>query len=359
MGVTRFKKALHRLRPASAAPAAPGFGHIEHQTNPHVPESLADFEFFAVVKTWMDEDVIEATVRNAVMQGATKVFVVDNGSTDETVPRAVAAGADVAEVYETEWFDGRLVQPLMNAVVARESLRSGAEHVWWLYLDSDEFSEGPDGQSVREYLTTLDRRFRVVGARYVNHFPDGKPEYVRGFHPIDFQPLCYEFEPARWPPCPRGHWKHPLQRFDRHGHFLLSNDGAHSGYCSEVLVEPDGGIVTHHFQYREEGLTRAKLELTCGPGSTRTSLHGATGFDGFVRRRRSLDAVYGRRWAEVDTIPNKLSTSETPTLWRHMERVRRWYDVAALESARASWAGASGPVPRPGSSVPALPVRGA
>ncbi len=112
-------------------------------------------------------------------------------------------------------------------------MRSGAAHVWWLYLDSDEFSEGPDGMSVREYLATLDRRFRVVGANYVNHVPHSKPEYLPGFHPIDFQPLCYDFVPARWPPCALGHWKHPLQRFDRLGHFLLSNDGAGSGFCSK------------------------------------------------------------------------------------------------------------------------------
>jgi hypothetical protein len=356
MGANRLKRTLHRLR---RAPAAPGFGHIEHEPNPPDPDTLADFELFAVVKTWMDEDVIEAAVRNAMVQGATRVFIVDNGSTDQTVARAVEAGAAVAEIYQTEWFDGRLVQPLMNAVVARESLRCGAEHVWWLYLDSDEFPEGPDGLSVREYLATLDRRFRTVGARYVNHFPAGKPEYLTGYHPIDFQPLCYEFEPARWPPCPRGHWKHPLQRFDRHGHFLLSNDGAHTGYCSEVLIEPGTAIVTHHFQYRDESLTRAKLELTCGPGSTRTSLHGSTGFDGFLRRRRSLDAVYSQRWSEVDTIPNKLSTSQTPVPWPHLGSVRRWYEPAALESARARWAGEPAATARGKTNVPTFPARGA
>jgi glycosyltransferase involved in cell wall biosynthesis len=352
---------VRRLRPGRAAP---GYGHIEHEANPARAETLTEFELFAVVKTWMDEDVIEATVRNAFMQGAGAVYIVDNGSTDETVSRALKAGAVVAEVYETESFDGRLVQPLMNAVVARESLRCGADHVWWLYLDSDEFSEGPDGLSVREYLSTLDRRFRIVGAHYFNHVPADRPEYLSGFHPIDFQPLCYEFLPARWPPCGRGHWKHPLQRFDRHGHFLLSNDGAHSGFCSEVLVEPSGGIVTHHFQYREENLTRAKLELTCGPGSTRTSLHGSTGFDGFIRRRRSLDAVYSQRWADVDTIPNKIPSSHSPSPWPHLESVRRWYDAAELQAARAEWTArdASAERTRGGRSgalgAPTFPVRG-
>ena len=57
-------------------------------------------------------------------------------------PMPKQAGATVAEVYQTEAFDGRLVQPLVNAVVARESLRSGADHVWWMLLDSDEVPGG-------------------------------------------------------------------------------------------------------------------------------------------------------------------------------------------------------------------------
>jgi glycosyltransferase involved in cell wall biosynthesis len=352
---SRLKEVLRRGR---SGPAAAGFGHIEHEQDPTDPQRLPEFEMFAVVKTWMDGDVIEATVRNAMVQGASKVFIVDNGSTDDTVARAVAAGAVVAEIYHTESFDGRLVQPLMNATVARESLRSGADHVWWLYLDSDEFPEGPNGMSVREYLASLDRRYRLVGAHYVNHLPAGKPEYLPGFHPIDFQPLCYEFAPARWPPCSRGHWKHPLQRFDRHGHFLLSNDGAHSGFCSEVLLEPGGGVLTHHFQYRDEGLTRAKLELTCGPESQRTSLHGSTGFDGFIRRRRSLDAVYDQRWLDVDTIPNSVSGSDRPLPWPHLGRVRRWYELAHLDAARAAWAAAFGESPSMLPEMPTHPLRG-
>jgi glycosyltransferase involved in cell wall biosynthesis len=313
---------------------------MQSEPNPASPDTLPGFELFALVKTWMDEDIVEATVRNAITQGATSVFIVDNGSTDETVQRAVNAGAEIAEVYRTEAFDGRLAQALLNAVVARESLRCGADYVWWLYLDNDEFSEGPDGLSIREYLATLDRRFRLVGAHYFNHFPTGKPEYLPGFHPIDFQPSYYDFVPTRTPPCALGHWKHSLQRFDRHGQFLSSNPGAHSGHCYDPLIEPNGGIVTHHFQYRDESFTRAKLELTCGPGSTRTALHTKEGFDGFTRRLQSLDAVYGQRWTDVITVPNKASTNHVPTPWPHVERVRRWYELEELELARSAWASA-------------------
>ena len=79
---------------------------------------LSSFTFCAIVKTWMDQDVIEATVRNAISQGADAVYVVDNGSTDDTVAIAEATGANVAEIYQTDVFDGRMAQVLMNAVVA-------------------------------------------------------------------------------------------------------------------------------------------------------------------------------------------------------------------------------------------------
>jgi hypothetical protein len=344
------------IRRRQPEPQSSQGGYIRHEPNPEAAEPVGEFTLCAVVKTWMDEDVIEATIRSAMAQGADVVYVVDNASTDNTVRTAKLAGAHVAEVYPTRVFDGRLAQTLMNAVVARESVRHGAEHVWWLYLDSDEFPEGPAGLSIREYLATLDRRFRAVGATYVNHLPSGKPQYLPGYHPIDFQPLCYDFVPARWPPCTFGHWKHPLQRLDANGRFVLSNEGAHTAFCNELLVAPTGGILTHHFQYRDEDITRAKLELTCGPGSSRTALHESTGFDGFVRRRASLDAVYAGRWAEVETIPNvDPAAVRYPREWPGLSSVRRWYSQSDLAAARLHESTA---LPQDAHDVPPISVKG-
>jgi hypothetical protein len=314
-----------------------GPGRIGHEDNPAHPQPLDDFRLFAVIKSWMDEDVIEATIRNAVAQGAEAVYLVDNASTDATVSKAEASGAFIGEIYETEAFDGRLAQPLVNAVVARESLRSGADHVWWMLLDSDEFPEGPRGTTVKEYLAHLDRKFRLVGATFLNHLPNGKPEYVPGFHPLDFQPLHYTFEPLNNPPCSLGHWKHPLQRFDRHGQFLLSNEGAHTAFSSEQLVEPSAGIVVHHFQYRDEAFTRANLELVESTG--REVLHESAGWRSFSRRRQSLEAVYSQRWDEVDTLPNRAAESNKyPIAWT--ASTRRWYPEKA-------WARSDGKASRP------------
>jgi Glycosyl transferase family 2 len=313
-------------------------GPTAHEPNPAHPDRLPGFSLFAVVKTWMDEDVITAVVRNVLTQGADRVFIVDNGSTDSTTERAEEAGATIAEVFRTDAFDGPLAQVVMNGVVARESLQSGSEHIWWLYLDSDEFPEGPDGSSVREYLATLDRQFRVVGSTFINHLPDRTPEYLPGFHPSEFQPLCYTFVPSSFRPvCGLTHWKHPLQRFDRHAPFVLSQRGAHAAYCAETLMEPSIGIITHHFQYRDAAVTREKLRLTCGPESSRTALYGPGGRDGFSRRSRSIEAVYAQNWAAVETeVGRTLADTDGPRPWSGAE-VRRWYSSDDLDSARAAW----------------------
>ncbi len=78
------------------------------EPNPRQPDVLTDFRFFAVLGTWMEDDVVEATVKNALAQGVERVFVVDNASTDATVERAVAAGAVLAECYSTEVYEERV-----------------------------------------------------------------------------------------------------------------------------------------------------------------------------------------------------------------------------------------------------------
>jgi hypothetical protein len=107
-----------------------------------------------------------------------RVYLVDNASTDDTVARAVGAGAELAEVFRTACSQESLRILIMNSVVWRVSSAESSEHVWWLWLDADEFPEGPEGQTIKQYLDGLDRRFRVVGSRYYQHFPDYKPEYI-------------------------------------------------------------------------------------------------------------------------------------------------------------------------------------
>jgi hypothetical protein len=322
------------------------------ESNPPDPETLDEFRFFAVLGTWMEQDIVEATVRNALAQGVERVFLVDNDSSDDTVARAVAAGAHLSERFHTEVYEERVRILLMNAVVARESLASGERRIWWLWLDADEFPEGPGGTRVRDYLATLDRRFRVVGSRYVNHFPDRKPEYISGFHPVDFQPLCDEFFPGAPRYCAQPHWKHPLQRFDREGPFLGSLIGFHTAtlLTNQPVVEPQGGITTHHIQYREEAATRVRMELLCGgPSHGRNGYNHTVGNRSIERRFQTLDAVYDRRWQDIDNLGGRFGDGVVPAPWPEVDSIRRWYDAAELDAARAAWvtdhAGEGQPVP--------------
>ena len=82
------RRAIRRKGPARRT------GHVGHEDNPDHPLLLDDFRLFAVIKSWMDEDIIEATVRNAFVQGADAVFLVDNASTDATLARAAKCWGD-------------------------------------------------------------------------------------------------------------------------------------------------------------------------------------------------------------------------------------------------------------------------
>jgi hypothetical protein len=261
-------------------------------------EPLDDFRLFAIVGAWMEEDVIAATVANAFAQGCERVFLVDNDSPDDTVREAVAAGAELAEVFATEQYDEVLRLDIMNRIVREQSEQDGTEHIWWLWLDADEFPHGPRGLTVREYLERLDRRYRIVGARFINHFPDREPAYAYGKHPLDFQPLCEEHRVG----CALKHRKHSLQRYDRGGVPILSDRGFHRATSDEQpLLEPLEAIYLHHFPYREEHVTRRRLALLCGTdeqGGTRVQ-EGDDAADGMVPRFQTLDAVYRGDWGNV------------------------------------------------------------
>ena len=335
---------LTRLRRALGPHLADAEPWIVPEDNPARPDPLPSFRLFAILGTWLEADVVAATVRNAFTQGCEHVYVVDNDSPDDTAATAQAAGAIVARSFPSESYDETLRLDLMNEVVAEVSAAADAEHVWWLWLDADEFHHGPRGTTLREYLGRLDRRFRIVGARVFNHFPHGKPEYVSGFHPLDFQPLCQEFRVAH---CADGHWKHPLQRFDRSGPPIVSAIGFHKAEClAHPLFEPSTPIFMHHFQYRDEVRTRYRLQQLCLPdaeGRARIALTDARwGGSGISKRFRTLSAVYGQRWNEVENLYRRgdpVGVSPVPwvqTVAPDDVRYAVWYPADELARARAS-----------------------
>jgi hypothetical protein len=277
-------------------------GHVEQswvveQEAPEVKERVESFSLFAILCTWMEEDVIASTVANCIAQGCDRVYVIDNGSTDRTIERALQAGAELAGTFDHGDFDDDEKTRQMQAAVDRVSSVTQDEHVWWLWLDADEFYEGPSGLTVREYLASLDRSFRVVGARFLNHFPDGKPAYVEGHNPLEFRSRYHEIPGAY---CSRGHFKHPLQRWSRGEPEIRVGGGFHTASSAGQLLEPTRPVICHHIPYREEQATRERLlRLVGADGGHGRLTHAARG-PHMRLRLQSLDAIYRGRWGEVD-----------------------------------------------------------
>jgi Glycosyl transferase family 2 len=314
---------------------------------PAAPDPLPSFGLFAIVATWMEADVIEATVRNAFAQGCERVLLVDNDSPDDTVDIATVAGAELARSFSTASVDEVLKIRLLNQTVWEVSERDGRDHIWWLWLDADEFVHGPAGMTLRDYLTGLDRQYRIVGTRYFNHFPDRAPESLPGFHPLDLQPLCQEKSGNL---CALGHRKHPVQRYDRGGPNITSGIGFHAARAAETLVEPTSAVFTHHFPYRFEQTTRARFAALCGRTGTsparvepfdRQVVHNAGTISDMSKRYRTLDSVYRQDWAQVENLRRSGRViGVEPEPWTTLvvaedARTARWYEPEQLIAAAA------------------------
>jgi hypothetical protein len=310
---------------------------------------LDRFGLYAIVVTWMEADVIGATVRNAFTQGCDRVFLVDNDSPDTTVNIAVDAGAELALSFSTPQLDEPLKIRLLNETVARVSEASSEDHIWWLWLDADEFVHGSGGSTVRNVLSALDRGCRIVGTRYFNHYPYGAPEYLSGFHPLDFQPL---WEERRGSVCGLGHRKHNLQRWDRVGPPITSGLGFHSAACAETLVEPAGATFTHHFPYRLENVTRSRFDALCGRDGGRPARvdlydrqvwHNARTQSDMSKRYRTLEQVYAGNWAHVENLRrtrSRLGVDPRPwseTVGPQDAHIERWYARELVAAVVAEW----------------------
>jgi hypothetical protein len=273
----------------------PPLAAIVAQENPPDPTSIAGIRLFAVIGTWMEEDVIEATVANAFTQGCEKVYLVDNASADETVTRACARGAVLAHSYRTQRYEEATRNELMNRVMRDVSVSQPDEALWWLFLDADEFPHAPAGMTLLSYLRTLDRRFRVVGARFFDHYPSQEPPYVPGFHPLDFQPLCEEI---MLPMCEHRHRKHPLVQWQRGGPVLEADRGHHLVRCDVPVLEPMQPVLMHHFPFRERDRTQARLEALwrVDQGASRAEASEDTHM---LARHQSIQSVYRGNWSEV------------------------------------------------------------
>ncbi len=255
-----------------------------------------DLPIFAMVCTWMEEDIIFASVRNAFALGAEAVFLLDNGSTDSTVAEALAAGAEHVLTFKTESFDEHFKYLMINAYIEQLSEQSGSDKLWWLMMDADEFVRAPTGGSLVKFLGNVDSRCRVVGARVLDHYPTPGEEVPHRTDPLSVQPMCREKIDHR---CELGHHKHPIFLWSANQARIVVEPGFHQVRCyGEALFEPASSVVLDHFPFRNEAASRERLRLLSDRGSTAQTSEASA--DEHMRARlESLDAVYAGRYEEV------------------------------------------------------------
>lgn len=316
-----------------------------------------DFRLIAVIGTWQEEDIIEACVRNCFRQGADEVLVVDNASDDRTCELAREAGAFVAHVYRTDYYDEAERMFLMNCVAAEAVERKPASAAWVLMLDADEFIQGI-GCRLKTWLANAGK-YDTIGAIAFDHYPTGHPANIPGFHPGEFQShgmLREGFVVETQ--VDRAAWKMPLLHYRaRQPYDLCQTRGMHGCWASkkdgqpQTIRIPKTHLLIHHFMFREEKATRRRLEKLCGPRPQFGGRHRSAGDDeaidgeGAVKRWRSLEAVYSQRWEDVELCHSTGTKSDVVTVRPWQELVgpslyawERWYSLRSLRDAVATQA---------------------
>jgi hypothetical protein len=251
---------------------------------------------YGLVAAWHESDIIYASVRNAFNLGAEKVFLLDNGSGDDTIAEAVAAGATHVLTFMTDGYDEPLRIRFMNDYLQHLSERSGHERIWWLLMDADEFVHTIDGAPLTDLLADVDVSCRVIGARVLDHYPLPGGVYVPRTDPLASQPNCREKVDHR---CLAGHHKHPIFLWHRHLPAIEIEPGFHQLRCEgAALYESTESVVLHHFPFRNAEVSRERLQLLARRGYTEGTT-AAAAHAHIAARLASIEAVYEGRYDEV------------------------------------------------------------
>src|SRR5436305_1547192 len=106
-------------------------------------------------------------------------------------------------------------------------------------------------------------------------------------------------------------------------------------------------IYMHHFQLRDEDLTRRRLEALCEAGTVGTVRNALNdekfGGSSISKRFRSLDAAYRQEWAAVENSERTGSPlGVNPIPWRDAfpaddVDVPVWYSRAEFDAAVDAW----------------------
>jgi len=296
--------------------APPGWKKADVWEAPCEPANSppVDASLKAVISTWFDADIIAANVRNCFANGFDEVFILDNDSPDNSVQAALSAGATLAEVYRTEFYDDDLRIRKQNEIIQRE-VPNGPAQQWWVTLDADEFITGRGGERLRETLFELPPHIRTVGSDVVDLYPTEGCQYVPGEHPAKIFPYGVRKREGRGTYCRKGHYKHVFLRYLNNEFDIAQTRGNHVPAVSGRnlrLWEPDFMLPFFHAPFRRKEDMERRLSALCGKDVNLGGRHRSAGDDevtggnGAVKRWRSLEHVYAGQWDRVEMAHSQL-----------------------------------------------------
>ena len=281
----------------------------------------------AVLCVWNEEDIIESTVKHALAQGCSNVFIIDNGSTDKTIKKAVQAGAQHVTSFLTEYFDVHKKTAHLNAAVQYFNEIFQEEHMWWMYLDADEFPNIDCDMRIIDVLKGIDSSVRGMHGYMLDHIPTHPPYAVASYHPADFMPLCHKSSME----------KTLLLRYDRGKPHLFSAGGAHTfDTCGEMLPVAKNIIDIHHFPMRNPEYTLKRLKKLTqrnNDGVSRVDLHDHMAK--ITSGNSNSQSQYRDRHDKMQSTYMKHDDSalKTSSVNYNYRNIVRWYDahVAAYD----------------------------
>ncbi len=272
--------------------------------------------FNAICFVWNEEDIIRSAVLHALHQGCDNVFLIDNGSDDATVRTAREAGAKLAAIAPSDFFNTREKTCHLNAFVRYYNSLHFDDEVWWMYFDADEFMHPHTDCTLRELIERAKGcGITALKGFFYNHMPTHPPYNVEGYHPIDFMPLC---------DVSTG-YKIPIIKYTYGEKHIFSAGGAHEiSTDGERLTIADDAIAIHHFQHRRPEATLSRLKKLLPR------------LDWMNRRSEFLyhtQSAYESRYARVKEHYRRqqFAIFRHKTLPYSFAECRRWYDSRSGE----------------------------
>lgn len=267
-----------------------------------------NFRLIGIISTWNDADIVVANVKNCFRQGFDKVLILDNMSSDGSVSVSRSAGARIAEVYKTQFYDDDL-RILKENEIARREVESTDGAIWIVSLDADEFVHGSEGRTVKDSLGLVPDGARTVGSIAFDLYPESKNQYVIGEHPAK----CIERGILRRGTfCSKYHWKHVAISYQGGVFDIAQTRGNHSPAAVRsigTVFEPEFSLPIIHCPFRRYDESKSRLQKLCGKSASLGNLSRSAGDDqvtgglGAIKRWKCLEDIYAGRWDQVE-IPH-------------------------------------------------------